>query len=136
MWTCPKCKRLFKRKDQQHSCVLITTESLFDKRPSELKKLYDRISKEVKKFGDCREETVKLDTILFKTKSSFLGIKVKKDHLVIEYFLDHLEDVPPVFKYLQTSRNRVVHYVAISDREDINQQLIRWMKQSYDLISK
>jgi len=134
MWTCPKCKRSFKRKDQQHTCDLISKEQLFAKRPADLKKLYDQIVKVVRKFGEYREETVKPDVIFFKTKSTFLAVKVKKDHLDIEFFLDHLEDQPPVSKFLQTSKHRVAHLVPIDDPEDINQQLIRWMKSSYELI--
>jgi predicted transport protein len=136
MWTCPKCKRIFKRKDQSHSCILISKESLFTKRSPELKKLYDKIVKEVNKFGKYREETMKSDVIFFKTKSTFLGIKVKKDHLDIEFYLENLQNVPPVTKYLQTSKNRVVHLVPIDQPEDINKQLISWIKRSYDLVSK
>ncbi len=106
MWTCPKCKRAFKRKDQYHSCILITKESLFEKRTPVIKKLFNQVVKVVKRIGDYREETLRLDVIFFKTKSTFLGIKVKKDHLVLEYYLDHLEDRPPVFKYLQVSKHR------------------------------
>jgi Domain of unknown function (DUF5655) len=135
MWTCPKCKRSFKRKDQQHSCTLISKESLFAKRPAELKKLYDKIVKEVKKMGEYREETVPPDLIFFKTKSTFLGIKVKKDQLHVEFFLDHLEDLLPVSKYLQISKHRVVHLVPVDQPEDINKQLINWIKRSYRLIS-
>jgi predicted transport protein len=136
MWTCPKCGRSFKRKDQQHICTLISKENLFAKRPPELKVLYEKIVKQVKKFGEYREETVNPDVIFFKTKSTFLAVKVKKDHLDIEFFLDHLEDIPPVSKYLQTSKHRVAHVVPIDDEQDINAQLIAWMRSSYELVSK
>lgn len=135
MWTCPKCKRSFKRRDQQHSCTLITKESLFTKRPPELKKLFDKIEKIVKSFGESRQETVRPDVIFFKTKSTFLAVKVKKDHLEVEFFLDHPEDIPPVSKYLQISKHRVAHVVPVDRPEDINQQLINWMKNSHGLIS-
>jgi predicted transport protein len=135
MWTCPECKRTFKRKDQQHSCTLISKESLFERRPPELKKLYDRIVKELKKFGEYKEETIKPDIIFFKTKSTFLAIKVKRDHLDVEFFLEKPEDVPPVSKYLQTSKHRVAHLVPVDQPGDINQQLINWMKRSYLLVS-
>jgi predicted transport protein len=134
MWTCPRCKRTFKRKDQQHSCTLIGKESLFEKRPVEMKKLFDQIEKIINKFGESRQETVKPDTIFFKTKSTFLAIKVKKDHLEVEFFLDHIENAPPVSKYLQTSKHRVAHVVPVDNPGDISQQLVKWMKNSYELI--
>jgi len=136
MWTCPKCGRTFKRKDQQHTCTLISKDNLFVNRPPRLKELYERIVKHIGKFGDYREETVNPNVIFFKTKSTFLAIKVKKDHLEIEFFLDHLENVPPVSKYLQTSKHRVAHVVPIDSEEEINEQMIEWMKTSYVLVSK
>jgi hypothetical protein len=136
MWTCPKCGRTFRRKDQQHTCTLISKDNLFVNRPPRLKELYKRIVKRVSKFGDYREETVNPNVIFFKTKSTFLAIKVKKDHLEIEFFLDHLENVPPVSKYLQTSKHRVAHVVPIDSEEEINEQMIEWMKSSYLLVSK
>lgn len=134
MWTCPKCGREFKRRDQPHSCRLISTGSLFEKRPVVLKKLYDQVLKHVRKLGSYREETVPPDVIFFKTNSTFLEIKVKKDHLDIGFYLEKLENVSPVSKYLQTSKNRVVHLVSVDQPEDINQQLLNWIKRSYQLI--
>ena len=134
MWTCPKCKRAFKRKEQNHSCLLISTDALFAKRPPELKRLYDKLVKIVKGFGEYREETVLPDVIFFKTKSAFMAVKVKRDHLDVEFFLDHPENVPPVSKYLQTSKQRVAHVVPVDRPADINRQLSNWMKESYQLV--
>ena len=122
MWSCPKCGRTFKRKDQQHSCVLISTETLFQKRPPELKQLFKNIESVVKKFGEYREETVRPDVIFLKTKSTFLAVKVKKDHLEVEFFLDHLENLPPVSKFLQTSNHRVPMWCPLipKDKSIIN----------------
>jgi hypothetical protein len=47
MWTCPECNRSFKRKEPLHTCVLISEEFLFAKRPPGLKKLYEQIVKVV-----------------------------------------------------------------------------------------
>ncbi len=135
MWVCKKCGRKFKRMNQSHSCRLISKDSLFEKRPPFLKKLFESVNRELKKLGEYREETVLPDVIFFKTTSTFLEIKVKKDHLDIVFFLEKREDVPPVAKYLQTSRNRVVHLVPVDRPEDINDQLFNWIRRSYQLIS-
>ncbi len=99
MWTCPKCERSFKRAEQNHTCKLIDKEYLFKKRPQELKALYKKVFEIIKTFGAFREETVLPDVIFFKAKSTFLAVKVKKDHLEIEFLLGHVEDVPPIVKY-------------------------------------
>ncbi len=135
MWTCPKCQRSFRNTNQAHSCRRVDKDRFFDRRPPHFKDLYKTIQERVAEFGSYREEAVLPDVVFFKTKSTFLMVKIKMAWIDIEFFLDHLEDEPPVRKYLQTSKNRVVHLVSIDSEEDIDDQLLTWIKASYDLIS-
>ena len=135
MWTCPNCHRKFRNTNQSHTCKLVDKESFFLNRPAHFKDLYQIIKAQAQKLGEFREEAVAPDVIFFKTKSTFLAIKVKKAWLDIEFFLDHLEDVPPVKKFLQTSKHRVAHLVSIDEMADIDHQLLTWIKESYQLIS-
>jgi len=134
MWLCPKCQRSFRNTNQLHTCKLVDKQDFFRKRPEYLYKLYKSIHKEVSAFGDFREEAVAPDVIFFKTKSTFLAVKVKSKWLDIEFFLEKVEDAPPVKKFLQTSKNRAAHIVSIDEAEDIDKQLIDWMRRSYRLI--
>ncbi len=136
MWACPKCGRTFKNTNQLHGCRLIKKESLFEKRPVILKTIYKKIVAAVKPLGEFREETVSPGIIFFKTSSTFLAVKVKRDHLEVEFFLDHLSDSPLVSKHLQTSAKRFVHVVPVVNPDDIDKQLIGWIKHSYQLILK
>lgn len=136
MWSCPTCGRSFRNANQLHTCTLVRKEDLFAKRPVALKKLCEQVLAVTSSFGPYREEAVRPDVIFLKTKSTFMAIKVKKDHLDIEFFLDHIEDTPPVSKFLLTSKHRVAHIVPIDSRSDINAQLKKWMRTSYDLIGK
>jgi ribosomal protein L37AE/L43A len=134
MWTCPRCGREFRNSNQSHTCRLIDKEQLFAKRPAELKNIYIKIVSIVKTVGEFREETVPPDMIFFKTVSTFLGVKVKRDHLEIEFFLDHLDNAPAVSKHLQTSSRRFVHLVPVDSVEEIDTQLINWIKDPYQLV--
>ena len=134
MWICPTCGRSFRNANQSHSCKLIHKEELFAKGPPELKEVYKKIISVVCTLGECKEETIPSDTIFFKAHSTFLAVQIKRDHLDIEFFLDHLENIPPVSKYLQTSRHRFVHYVPLDSPADIDAKLIGWIRESYHLI--
>ena len=134
MWTCPNCRRSFRNANQNHSCTLVSKEDLFAKRPTFLKELYRKIALIVKGLGEYKEEAVLSDVIFFKTKSTFLAVKVKKDFLEVEFFLDHHEDDPSIAKWLQTSKHRFAHVVKVDSEEDINRQLTEWISQSYHLI--
>jgi len=135
MWTCPTCHRQFRNTNQNHTCKLVDKETFFLNRPPYFRQLYNTIKDYVFELGEFREEAVLPDVIFFKTKSTFLAVKVKKAWLDIEFFLDHLEDVPPVKKYLQTSKHRYAHLVSIDGMEDIDQQLLDWIRASYKLIA-
>lgn len=135
MWICPKCNRSFKNTNQIHTCKLVTKASILGKRSQHISDLYETLIQEVKKFGDFREEAVLPDVFFLKTKSTFLMVKAKTKWIDVEFFLEKLEDVPPVKKYLQTSKRRVVHVVSIDSEEDIDEQLIDWLRRSYELIA-
>lgn len=135
MWTCPKCRRDFRHANQNHTCNLVSKEDIFGKRAAFIKDLYNKVIAVIEPLGEFREEAVLPDVIFLKSKSTFLAVKVKKDHLDIEFFLDHLEDDPVVSKWLRASRNRVAHVVPIDNAEDITTQLKSWIKSSYQLIS-
>ena len=135
MWICPSCSRHFKNTNQHHSCKTVAKKLLFNRRPIYLQDLYELIYCEILRFGEFREEAVPPNVLYYKTRSTFMAIKVKSRWLDIEFFLEEIEDVPPVKRYLQISKNRVVHIVSIDNPKDINQQLINWMLRSYQLIS-
>jgi len=134
MWTCPNCKRSFRNTNQSHSCTQVLNNNVFAGRPAFLKKLYDQIIAEVKQIGSYREETVSPGVIYFKSKSTFLALKLKKKYLEIEFFLDHREDHPSIAKWLQTSKHRFAHIVKVDGEEDITTQLTAWITHSYHLI--
>jgi hypothetical protein len=85
-------------------------------------------------LGDYKEETVPPDVIFFKTVSTFLGVKVKRDHLEIEFFLDHADYAPVISKYLQTSAHRFAHIVPVDNPDEIDEQLKNWIQHSFHLI--
>jgi len=134
MWTCPRCGREFKNKNQAHSCKLIDKDQLFEKRPPQLRRIYKKIVSFVDTLGEFKEEAVPPDVIFFKTISTFLGVKVKATHLEVEFFLDHHEDNPVVSKFLQTSAHRFAHVVPVDDLNEIDTQLKKWIKDSYQLV--
>lgn len=134
MWTCPKCNRSFRNANQNHACVVFSKEELFKKRPALLEKLYRKIAAIVTALGAFREETVPPDVIFFKTRSTFLAVKVKKDHLEVEFFLDYHEEDPSIAKWLQTSKHRFAHVVKVDSEQDITGQLTGWIGYSYNLI--
>lgn len=118
MWECPKCQRSFKTKNQWHSCVIVNIDAIFLGKPNIIKELYNELLK------NC---------IYFMDKNRFLVIKPQKSGIIIEFILERSEEIFPVIKIVQISKNQFVHRLKLDSIEDINDQLIRWIKDAYDL---
>ena len=58
-WRCPKCGREFSKKNQFHSCVLISVEEHFKDVDPKLKEIFDFLRTGIEKFGQIRIDVVK-----------------------------------------------------------------------------
>ena len=134
MWTCPKCKRHFKNANQWHGCHQLSLDSILDKRKGHIADLYACLHKQFL-FENYRREVVPPDVIFYKTKSTFLAVKLKTKWIDIEFFLDYYMDSPIVKKWLQTSKKRWIYVVSIDSETDISNELMEWIGYSYQLIS-
>ena len=135
MWKCPKCKRSFKTKNQWHSCVIVNIDSIFLEKPKFIKALYDELYKRCSHFGKIKIDTT-LSCIYFMDKNRFLVIKPQKSGLILEFILDRTDDVFPVIKIIQIGKNQFVHRLKLESSEDLNDQLISWIKETYYLPNK
>jgi hypothetical protein len=131
MWTCPKCQRTFPVKiPKEHSCVKMSAETHFENRPPVLRKTYDKIIKTVCKFGPVSIQPIK-GYIVIKKAGTFAAVIVKKDHLKLEFFLDHKMDVFPVEKTFNYTQKKIVHVISVAKPGDIDKQVIAWLKESW-----
>lgn len=112
--------------------MLLSVDSHFEKRPPQLRKIYDKIIDAVMDFGPVGIEPIK-SGIFLKKAGTFAKVEVKKDHLKVEFFLDHLHNAFPVEKTLQYTQKKIVHLVSVSSLEDVDKQLTGWLKTSYSL---
>ena len=132
-WKCPKCGRTFAVKiPKEHSCVKISAEKHFEGKPLVLKKVYDKLEREVSNFGNVSIQPIK-GGIFFKKAGTFAMINIRKDHLKIEFFLDHKHDAFPVEKIFQYTQKKIVHVVSVSEMKEVDRQLINWLKISYGM---
>jgi hypothetical protein len=134
MWICTKCERKFKSANQFHSCSTNTLESHFLRKPVEIKEIYEKLAGKLADIGTLQTSIVK-SAIFLKKESTYLEIKVKNDYLLIAFYLDREGLEYPIVRTLQISKNRFVHVVHLYKSEDIDEQLIKWLTLSYQLIS-
>ncbi len=129
-WKCPKCGRRFSKSKQTHSCVKLTLDYHFRKKPK-LKKLFSSLVRRTKKFGPVRVEVVK-SAINLGAKYHFAMIYVRKNGFQVEF---GLREKIKSKRFLHTRKMGYfyIYYVKVSKKEDIDTELLDWLKQSYKL---
>lgn len=132
MWECPKCQRQFKIKNQWHSCLRISPEKLFKNLPSQVTSIYNRLFEQCSLFCQFYADATK-SCVYFVSTHRFLVIKPKKNGIILEFILNRKEDIFPVIKTSDIGKGKIVHYVKLDDPEDINDQIMGWIKDAHQL---
>lgn len=127
--------RTFKNTNQWHSCVNINLDEHFINKEPGVRTTYVRLESTLKTFGDFQVSPV-INAILFSAVSTFLAVKPKSKWLDLEFVLDYQADEFPIHKTIQVSKNRYAHFVRIQNPEEVDEQLIRWIKKAYELNAK
>jgi hypothetical protein len=96
------------------------------------REIYDRLLAAVRKFGPVHEEPKKTSIHLSRS-SAFAGVQVRKAHLILTIKADRPFDSPRVFKCEQTSASRFHHEVKLSVPDDVDKELIGWLRAGYEL---
>jgi hypothetical protein len=134
-WSCPVCQRPFKHKNQIHSCVRVEVEEHLAGKSPRVEAIVQALLARVKEFGNVRVNSVK-NCILLKSASTFLALKPKKEWVDIEFLLDQEIDEFPVHKTVRASKNQVAHFARLEHPKEINQQLMRWLRRSFEVTSR
>lgn len=133
MWICPYCNQRFKHTNQSHSCNNYSIENHLNSTIPKLQNIYTKIVDEIKQFGPF-DIVGKKGEILFRRESTFLSIRFMKSKVRVIFFLDHLDCDPPVNRFTEISRNRIIHQVDIHSEDEIDDRLLLLLAQSYDVI--
>ena len=117
LWTCPKCKRVFRQINQRHSCGVGDKSSLLRGRSPALARLYDELEKVVMACHGV--EIVYRDKYaLFRTSRIFADLVMMKDALRLAVHLKREVKEPLFFKVVK-DRGRVSHVAKIRSAEEL-----------------
>jgi hypothetical protein len=92
------------------------------------RELMDRISV----FGEIELHTGKWG-ITVRHLSTFLSIMIERDHLSLIFLCDRPIDEFPVYQNYHHSARRWSNAVKIEDSEEIDNQLLGWLKEAWEL---
>lgn len=133
-WVCSGCGRQFKHRNQAHSCVRLDPYDHFIGKDPKVRATYDKLLREVKKFGDVNISPVKVG-VMFRGVSTFVAVKPKKMWTDLEFILDEEISEFPVHKTFRYTKGRFAHFVRLEGPNDVSKKLLRWLERSYLLVN-
>ena len=134
-WTCPECGKSYRRKNQWHSCYVLNIEDHMCHKPEKIRELIHELLMELDLLGEVEINPIK-SIIQVRAGATFLSIKPKKDHVELEFQLGEKKNMFPVHRTVRISGKRVLHFIYLESKDDINKQLIDLLKASYMLVSR
>jgi predicted transport protein len=129
MWSCPKCKRGFTRKNQRHACGTGNRLEVLRGRPDSLVALYSSLESFAKTLGPV--EIVARDRyVLFRSGRIFADLVVMTDALRVAVHLSR-RVADPIFFKIGADRKRVSHVAKLRDETSLS-TLKPYLREAYE----
>ncbi|MFC2111435.1 DUF5655 domain-containing protein [Bacteroidota bacterium] len=132
MWTCPYCKRNFIYKPSEHTCRFYTLDDHFIGKNLKLKPIFDFLISKLSNLDNLKIEAVK-NTILLKNRVIFTSLTIQKNSIIVKLLLETQCEIFPVYKIDKATKTKFCHYIKLEEIDDVNEQLINWISESYSL---
>jgi hypothetical protein len=129
-WRCPDCGRAFARRNQPHSCKRVPIEAHFAPDGAS-RRLFEALLAAVGgHVGPC--EVVSLPCCIhLAATDDFLAVLPRRDRLEIRFTVHRRIRSPRIQACAQTSRDAYKHRVDISAVEDLDPELLGWLREAY-----
>lgn len=96
------------------------------------RQLYQDLLTALKPLGDFREEVKKTSVHLVRN-SAFVGVHPRKQYLLLTIKAQEPIQNPRILKSEQVSRNRWHLELKLLGMEEIDEELLSWVRQAYEL---
>ncbi len=132
-WTCPKCQRQFEKRNQVHSCNLYPLDMHFKGKEEVARLLYDKLREQIEKnIGPLKIESLPC-CIHFVSTYTFAAVYALRNKIRIHFTLNHKIENIRIKKFAQMSSTKYLHVIDLENLSEINEDLISWLRQSYNL---
>ena len=99
---------------------------------ADLKAVYQHLIDALSAIGPIKVAP-KQTSIHIEKNSGFAGVHPRKNYFNLEFRTDYKIDAPRVVRQQQLSARRFEHTVKIEKTSDVDEQLLKWLKDAYDL---
>jgi hypothetical protein len=130
LWHCPQCGRSFEKPNQWHSHYSTSVESHLEGKP-EAKALFDMLFSKLETFGPVRADAVKTSINLI-SKHHFGAVYPGKKGLRLGFVLHRKVEDDRITRHEWVGGDKWGHQVRLSNPNDIDDQLLGWLREAYE----
>src|SRR5262245_10170944 len=129
---CYHCKQTIKP-GEEHDCWTTTEAALTKDLSSDLREAWERLRETASSLGDQRVYASQ-KSILFTRNSRYFFVRPKRNFLEVCVFLGRVVKAPQVRRVDQASKTKIVHFIHVTHRDEVEPPLTDWLKEAYDLL--
>jgi hypothetical protein len=130
--TCYHCKQ-WVEEGEAHDCWTTTAEALTEGLSEDLRDAWDRIRETAVSFGEQRIYASH-HSIMFARKSCYFFVRPRKGFLEVCVFLGRTVKAPQVRRVDRASKTKVVHFIRVVHRDEVEPPITGWLQEAYDLL--
>jgi len=109
-----------------------SVQSHFAGKDQVVEKIYSKVLKAVRQFGPVAEEAKKTSIHLV-NKTALAGVATRKTYLILTVKSDRKLTGSRIHKVEQVSAHRFYHQIKLSSPDEIDAELIDWLKAAHAL---
>jgi hypothetical protein len=128
---CYHCKQWVKE-GEAHDCWTTTEGALTQDLSEDLQDAWERLRETAVSLGDQRIYASH-KSIMFSRRSCYFFVRPKRSYLEVCVFLDRGLKAPQVRRVDQASRSKVVNFIQIRHRDEVEPPITNWLQEAYEL---
>jgi hypothetical protein len=128
---CYHCKQWIEE-GEAHDCWTTTEAALTSELSEDLRDAYARLRETAVAFGDQRIYASH-KSIMFSRTSCYFFVRPKRSFLEVCVFLGRTVRAPQVRRVDPASRSKLVHFIRITHRDEVEAPVTDWLQEAYEL---
>ena len=109
-----------------------TVTDHFEGKDAVVTTIYTRLLDSLRQFGQV-SESPKKTSIHLDNASGFAGVYTRKNYILLHFRTSSRIDNPRIDKIEQHSAKRFMHTVKLQSPDEIDAELLGWLKSAYEL---
>ena len=131
---CYHCKQTLKA-GEPHDCWTTTEAALTSHLSGDLREAWERLRETAADFGEQRIYASH-KSIMFSRSSCYFFVRPKTKFLELCIFLGRTVSSPKVRRVDSASKSKIVHFVHITHRDEVEPPLTDWLLEAYKLLDE